>query len=116
MPARKVKYVVDVDENAGRGTATFQITETPKVKIVKIEFVGAAAFSQKELRKQLKTRQHWMFSWLTGSDVYKQDQFEDDKDALTEFYRSHGYLDFEIKDVRTGASDAQHHGHPFFCF
>ncbi|MGH7993471.1 MAG: outer membrane protein assembly factor BamA, partial [Limisphaerales bacterium] len=96
----RVKYVVDVDENAGRGTATFQIAEQPKVKIVKIEFIGAAAFSQRELRKQLKTRERWMFSWLTGSDVYKEDQFEDDQDALTEFYRSHGYLDFEIKDLK----------------
>jgi len=96
----KVKYVVDVDENAGRGTVTFQIAEAPKVKIVKIEFVGSAAFSQRELRKQLKTRRRWMFSWLTSSDVFKQDQFEDDKDALAEFYRSHGYLDFEIKDVK----------------
>lgn len=96
----KVKYVVDVDESAGRGTATFEISETLKVKIVKIEFVGAAAFSQKALRKQLKTKQRWMFSWLTGSDVFKEDQFEDDKDALTEYYRSHGYLDFEIKDVK----------------
>jgi outer membrane protein insertion porin family len=96
----KVKYVVDVDESAGRGTATFQVAETLKVKIVKIEFVGAAAFTQRQLRKQLKTREHWMFSWLTGSDVYKEDQFEDDKDALAAFYRSNGYLDFEIKDVR----------------
>jgi outer membrane protein insertion porin family len=96
----KVKYVVDVDENAGRGTATFQITEAPKVKIVRIEFLGAAAFSQRELRKQLKTKERWMFSWLTGSDVFKQDQFEDDQDALTQFYRNHGYLDFQIKDVR----------------
>ncbi len=96
----RVKYVVDVDENAGRGVATFQIAEQPKVKIVKIEFIGAAAFSQRELRKQLKTRERWMFSWLTGSNVYKEDQFADDQDALVAFYRSHGYLDFEIKDVK----------------
>jgi len=96
----KVKYSVDVDEDAGTGTATFQITEAPKVKIVKIEFDGATAFSQRELRKQLKTKERWMFSWLTGSDVYKEDQFADDKDALTQFYRGHGYLDFEIKDVK----------------
>ena len=37
---------------------------------------------------------------MTGSGVFKQDEFDDDKDALTEFYRSHGYLDFEIKDVK----------------
>jgi outer membrane protein insertion porin family len=96
----KVKYVVDIDESAGRGTATFQITESPKIKIVKIEFVGASVFSQGELRKQLGTKRHWMFSWMTGSDLFKDDQFEDDRGLLVEFYRSHGYLDFEIKDVK----------------
>lgn len=96
----KVKYVVSVDENAGTGTATFEITEKPKVKIVQIEFVGAKAFSQRELRKQLKTKQRWLFSWITGSDVFKEDQFQDDEDRLTQFYRSHGYLDFEIKNVK----------------
>ncbi len=29
----RVKYVVDVDENAGRGTATFQIAESPRSKL-----------------------------------------------------------------------------------
>src|SRR5579862_50073 len=112
----QVKYVVDVDENAGRGTATFQITEAPKVKIVKIEFIGAAAFSQRELRKQLKTRRHWMFSWLTGNGVFKQDEFEDDQDALVEFYRSHGYLDFEIKDAKLVYPTANTMDIRFFIF
>jgi outer membrane protein insertion porin family len=100
FPGTTVKYVPDIDEVAGTGTATFQITEGHKMKITHIDFVGAAAFSQHTLRHQLKTRQRWMFSWITGSDLYKEDQFEDDKDALVDFYRSHGYLDFEIKDVR----------------
>ena len=100
FPGTTVKYVTDIDEVAGTGTATFQITEGHKMKIAHIDFVGAAAFSQYKLRHTLKTRQRWMFSWLTGSDLYKEDQFEDDKDALGDFYRGHGYLDFEIKDVR----------------
>ena len=41
-----------------------------------------------------------MWSWLTGNGVFKQDEFDDDQDALAEFYRNHGYLDFEIKDVK----------------
>ena len=45
---RKVKYVLNIDENAGRGTATFQITESPKVKILEVDFVGAQAFTGKE--------------------------------------------------------------------
>ena len=99
-PDTQIKYVLDIDENAGRGGVTFEIKESPKIKIRDIEFIGASAFSQKELRKQIKTKRHWMFSWLTGNGVFKQDQFDDDKDALSEFYRSHGYLDFEIKDVK----------------
>ncbi len=96
----QVKYVLNIDENAGRGTVIFEITEAPKIKIKQIDMVGAAAFSQKELRKQLKTKRRWMFSWLTGSGVFKEDEFQDDRDQLAEFYHSRGYLDFEIKDVK----------------
>jgi outer membrane protein insertion porin family len=99
-PDSTVKYVLNIDEASGSGSVTFQIVETPKTKITQIEFVGATAFKQKELRKQLKTVPHWMFSWLTGSGVFKQDDFDADRDALVDFYRSHGYLDFEIKDVK----------------
>src|ERR1019366_1698670 len=96
----QVKYVLNIDENAGRGTVIFEITEAPKIKIKQIEVIGAAAFPQKELRKQLKTKRRWMFSWLTGSGVFKEDEFQDDRDLLAEFYHSRGYLDFEIKDVK----------------
>ena len=91
---------MNIDELAGRGTVTFEITETPKIKIKQVEFIGAAAFPQKTLRKEIKTRQHWMFSWITGSGVFKEDEFEDDRESLTDFYHNHGYLDFEIKDVK----------------
>ncbi len=100
FPGTTVRYVPDIDESAGTGVATFEITEGRKMKITHIEFIGAKAFSQWKLRHQIKTRQHWMFSWITSSDLYKEDQFQDDKDTLVDFYRSHGYLDFEIKDVQ----------------
>jgi outer membrane protein insertion porin family len=96
----RVKYVLNIDENAGRGTVTFEITEATKIKISQIDFIGTAAFPQKELRKQLKTKRRWMFSWLTGSGVFKEDEFDDDRDQLAEFYHGRGYLDFEIKDVK----------------
>ncbi len=96
----KVKPVISSDENAGRATVTFEITESPKVRIQKIEFVGAESFKQKKLRKILKTKQRWLFSWLTGSAVLKDEQFEDDKEKLIEFYQNEGYIDFEIKEVQ----------------
>ena len=99
-PDTQIQYVPSVDELNGRATVTFEIIESVKIKITKIQFIGAAAFSQKELRKQIKTSEHGMWSWITGSGVFKQDDFDDDQDALTKFYRDHGYLDFEIKDVK----------------
>jgi outer membrane protein insertion porin family len=99
-PDTQVKYVTSVDENAGHGTVTFQIVESRKVKIAEIDFIGAAAFSQKELRKVVKLKRHWMWSWLTGNGVFKQDDFDEDADLLGDFYRNHGYLDFEVKNVR----------------
>jgi outer membrane protein insertion porin family len=99
-PDTQVKYVLNIDENAGTGRVTFQIVESPKIRITSVQFVGAAAFTQKQLSKVIKTRKHWMWSWLTGSGVFKEDQFDDDKETLADFYRNHGYLDFEIKDIK----------------
>jgi outer membrane protein insertion porin family len=89
-----------IDEIAGRGSVTFLVHETPKVKIRDVVFVDAHAFTQKQLRKAIKTRRHWMFSWLTGSGVLKEDDFTDDKDTLVEYYQNEGYIDFAIKDIK----------------
>ena len=40
-PRTEVKYVVNIDEASGRGTATFEIKESPKIKIADVQFVGA---------------------------------------------------------------------------
>jgi len=89
-----------IDELAGRGSVTFLIHETPKVKIKDVIFVNAHAFTQKQLRKAIKTRRRWWLSWLTGSGVLKEDQFEDDKDNLIEYYQNDGYIDFNIQDIK----------------
>ncbi len=107
-PRTLVRYTFKIEEEAGRATAIFDITESPKVKIVDIQFAGAKAFSQRKLRGGFlvaggafkKTRRHWMLSWITSHGFLKDDEFEDDKDRLAEFYHDHGYIDFEIKDVQ----------------
>ncbi len=96
----KVKYVLSIDEATGHGTVTFHVDEAPKVKITEVDFIGAQAFPQKKLRHEIKTRRRWMFSWLTGSGYFKQDEFDADPDALADFYRNNGYLDFQINDVK----------------
>src|SRR5437763_11317984 len=41
-----------------------------------------------------------MFSWVTPGGGLKEDQLEEDKEKLTDFYHEAGYIDFELKDVR----------------
>ncbi|MGN6385585.1 MAG: outer membrane protein assembly factor BamA, partial [Verrucomicrobiota bacterium] len=88
------------NEAAGRGSVTFEIHEAPKVKVEDVEFIGAKSFSQRKLRKVLKTRRWWIFSWITGSGVLKEEQFQEDKEKLADFYRNEGFIDFEIKDIK----------------
>ena len=104
-PRTDVKYVYSIDQNTARATVTFEIKESPKTKITRVEFVGATAFTQKRLRSIIKTRKHWMFSWLTGSGYLKDETWEEDQEKLRDFYRNGkkrgegGYLDFEISKV-----------------
>ena len=99
-PHTKVTYRFAPDERAGRVSVTFEITESPKIRISDVVFDGAKEFSQRKLRRTLKTRRHWWLSFLTQSGVLKEDQLEDDKEKLSEFYRDAGYIDFELKEVQ----------------
>lgn len=95
----EVKYQLNINESAGRGTVTFEVTEAPRVKIRRVDFAGVTAFTEAKLRKVLKTRRRWAFSWLTGSGILKEEQFEDDKQRLIDFYRDNGYIDFRLNGI-----------------
>ncbi|MAE31441.1 MAG: outer membrane protein assembly factor BamA [Verrucomicrobiales bacterium] len=94
-----VDYEVRHDEALGQATVVFQIEPGPKVKIDDIVFANALAFSQRELRKVLKTRRKWFMSWLTGSGKFETDQWEEDLERLTQFYQDEGYIDFEVREI-----------------
>jgi outer membrane protein insertion porin family len=99
MQGTQVETVISADESAGRANVVFEVDEAPRIKIANIDFEGNETFSDRRLRKILKTKRRWMFSWLTGSGVLKPEEFEDDKNRLIEFYQNAGYIDVEIKDV-----------------
>jgi outer membrane protein insertion porin family len=96
----QVKYVLNIDENTGHGAVTYHVDEATKVKISSVDFPGSAAFTEKKLRKEVKTKKRWWMSWITGSGYFRQDEFDGDRDRLSEFYHDHGYLDFALKDTK----------------
>ncbi len=95
-----VSYTVQRDRSTGLGTVTFRIREGRRVKIRLIRFIGNAHIKTKTLRAQMDTKRWWIFSWLTDTGRFKDDDFQDDLDKLRDFYREHGYLDVEIPEER----------------
>lgn len=95
-----VSYVINRDRSTGLGTVIFKIREGRKVKIREIRFVGNAHLKAKVLRKQMDTKKWWMFSWLTDTGRFKDDEFQDDLDKLRDFYRENGFLDVEIPEEK----------------
>lgn len=90
----------DVSERLGTATVTFVVNEGEKVRVVDVRFVGAKAFSQSRLRRVIKTRRHWMFSWVTQSGKFKDEQFQEDREKLVKFYQDEGYIDFAIQEEK----------------
>jgi len=95
-----VSYTIARDRATGLGTITFKIREGAKVKILAIKFTGNAHLRAKALRKVMDTKKWWIFSWLTDTGRYKDDDFQDDLDKLRDYYRENGYLDIEIPEER----------------
>lgn len=108
MQKTKVEPVPSINEQLGKGTVTFEIAEAPKVRIDDVVFENAKAFKPKKLHYVIKTRRWWRFSWLTGSGKLKDDVFEEDKDRLREFYADHGYIDFDLRDVKFDYPSTNH--------
>ena len=91
-----INYTVDRDRVGGFGTVVFKVKEGEKVKIADIKFEGNKSVTTRKLRGAMETKKWWVFSWLTGSGRFKDDQFEDDLDKLRDLYRELGFLDVEI--------------------
>src|SRR5213079_952741 len=61
---------------------------------------GNEHFSEKVLRKQMKTRGKTLVYFLDKSGRLDEVQLQQDLDKIREWYQDHGYIDVEIKDVR----------------
>jgi len=96
----QVTYDIQRDRATGYGTVIFKIREGERVRILDIRFVGNNHLKASRLRNQMDTKRWWMFSWMTGSGMFKDDEFEDDIVKLTDYYRDQGYLDIDIPQDR----------------
>src|SRR5438067_896341 len=96
-----VKYRVDaIDEKRGTSRVVYTINEGVKGAVRRIRFEGNEHFSERVLRKQMKTKGKTLISFFDKSGRLDETQLQQDLDSIREWYQNHGYIDVEIKDVR----------------
>jgi outer membrane protein insertion porin family len=96
-----VQFRVDpIDEKRGTARVTYTITEGARGAVRRINFEGNTHFSEKVLRKQMKTRGRTPIYFLDKSGRLDEVQLQQDLDKIREYYQDHGYIDVEVKDVR----------------
>ena len=96
-----VQFRVDpIDEKRGTARVVFTVNEGVKGAVRAIHFEGNAHFSEKVLRKQMKTRGRTPIYFVDKSGRLDEVQLEQDLDKIREFYQDHGYIDVEVKNVR----------------
>ncbi len=79
---------------------TIRIKEGGKVKIEKIRFSGNKAISDKELRKQMETKEESLYSFLDDSGVYQKDILKLDLFRIEGYYHDRGYLRIKVLEPR----------------
>ena len=88
-----------IRRDGNRVDLVFEITEGKVVEIERLSFVGNKAFSDRRLRQVLETKQAGFLRALIQRDTFVAERLEVDKQVLTDFYRSRGYIDFQVTDA-----------------
>ncbi|MEX1147332.1 MAG: outer membrane protein assembly factor BamA, partial [Sphingomonadales bacterium] len=86
--------VIQLPQN--RVDLVFEISEGPKTKISKINFVGNRVFGNGNLRGEIATRESRWWRFLTSDDTYDPDRLAYDREQLRQYYLSKGYADFRV--------------------
>lgn len=91
-PDVSVTHRIQSTAQGGLSDLIFLIDEGSKNEIRKIRFEGNSAFTDLELRKEMKTKEKSWLSWLTKSGRFESEKLDEDMDAILDYYRSRGYL------------------------
>ncbi len=91
-PDVTVTHRTQATGQAGLSDLIFVIDEGSKNEVRKIRFEGVHAFTDPELRKEMKVKEKGWFSWLTKSGRFDSSELDTDQNAILDYYRSKGYL------------------------
>lgn len=88
-----------IKREGGRVDLVFEVAEGKVTEVERLTFTGNRAFSDRRLRQVLQTKQAGLLRTFIQRDSYVPDRIEFDKQLLSDFYRSRGYIDFQVLGV-----------------
>ncbi|WP_420851842.1 outer membrane protein assembly factor BamA [Pseudothioclava nitratireducens] len=97
LAARVDPKVIRRDGN--RVDVAFEIKEGKVTEIERISFTGNRAYSDRRLRRVLATKQAGILRTFVQRDTFVPERVEFDRQLLTDFYRSRGYVDVQVTGV-----------------
>ena len=99
LAARVSPRIIRRSDN--RVDLVFEVSEGAVVENERISFVGNRAFSDRRLRRVIDSKQAGFLRQLVQRDTFVAERIPFDRQLLTDFYRSRGYIDFQVLDVST---------------
>ncbi len=93
----KVSAAADTNTTKNTVAVRFDVQEGEKVRITRVEFVGAKAFTARRLRKAMKTHAKNFF----GGGEIKDETFTEDREKIEALYHNSGYRDARVTDATT---------------
>ena len=92
-----IKYkLINLDHN--QADIEFSISEGNKIRIEKMIFEGNSFFSNKKIKKIIKTKKKGLFYWVTSSGEFDKNELEQDVVRLESFYKNQGFIDAKVAE------------------
>jgi len=88
-----------ITRSDNRVDLVFEVVEGGVTEIENIAFVGNRTYSEGRLRRVLETKQAGILRSIIGRDTFVEDRIAFDRRALTDFYQSRGFIDFQVQNV-----------------
>lgn len=99
-----VEYRVERLKN-NQADLEFIVNEGSKIHIKTITFQGNDAYTDKELKKLMKTSEKGFFSWITSSGELNPEDLNQDAARITSFYHNNGYIQARVSDPQVRYED-----------
>jgi len=87
-------------QERNRVAVNFTIEEGDVAKIANINIIGAQAFPEGALIKEMQLSTPGWFTWYTKNDQYSKQKLQADLETLRSYYTNRGYLEFLVDSTQ----------------